>query len=142
MTTYTTDFRIVVKKDSECILVDESITGITVNETKLHSMENQKVIAAAGYYLSKPKCEMMLLPERPNLVQIGWNGLKLTLYVPGDPERTVQGVNTGQLSAPGRGDGWLRWGGFSEDWCFMAGFRQRKVRRKRDSLLRAMDSYW
>lgn len=144
VTLYTTEFRIVINKDSEWVLVDESITGVVVNEIRLHSRENRKVLAAAGCYPSfaNLRSEMKLLPGKTNMIQVGWNGLNLILYVPGDPERFAQGVKPCQLSASGRGNEGLMRGIYDEDWSFMDGFRQSSVKRKRDRLLQAIDSYW
>ncbi len=77
------EFRIIINQDLEWTLVDESITGITVNGVRLHSAENQRLLAGAGCHLTSPKSGATLLAEEPNVVQVGWGGLQFSLYILG-----------------------------------------------------------
>ena len=77
------EFRIIINQDLEWTLLDESITGITINGSRLHSAENQTLLAGAGCHLTSPKSAATLLAEEPNVVQVGWGGLQLRLYVLG-----------------------------------------------------------
>ena len=105
------EFRLVLNKALEWTLVDESLTGVSVNNMKLSSRENQKLRKAAGCFAENQRSEMALLPGRGNLVKVGWNGLGFTIFVLGDEERVGQGVGTWDVSASGwgKGDGGWEW---------------------------------
>ncbi len=77
------EFRIIINQDLKWTLVDESITGITVNGVRLHSAENQTLLAGAGCHLTSPNSGATLLAEEPNVVQVGWGGLQFNIYVLG-----------------------------------------------------------
>lgn len=80
-TTSAIEFRIIVNESLEWTLIDESITGISVNDTRLCSAENRNLLALTGYHLSHPKSEMTLLTGKPNSIQVGWGGLHFNLHI-------------------------------------------------------------
>ena len=77
------EFRIVTNENLEWTVTDESLTGITINGTRLCSAENQKLLARTGYRLSNPKSEMILPAGKPNSIRVGWGGLHFNLHVLG-----------------------------------------------------------
>ncbi|KAM0796317.1 hypothetical protein BDR22DRAFT_825253 [Usnea florida] len=80
------EFRISINADQEWTLIDESITGISLNGTRLHSADSRKLLARTGYQLSASFSEMSLLANgQRNSIRFGWSGLHFNLYVLRDP---------------------------------------------------------
>lgn len=77
------EFRITINEHLERTLIDESLTGTSVNGTNLHSVENQTFLASTGYRLPKPESQIRLHTERPNAVRVGWGALQFNIYVLG-----------------------------------------------------------
>ena len=76
------EFRISINADQEWTLIDESLTGISLNGTRLHSADNRKLLARTGYKLSASASEMSLLANgQRNSISVGWSGLQFNLYV-------------------------------------------------------------
>ena len=76
------EFRISINADQGWTLVDESITGISLNGTRLYSANNRKLLAHTGYQLSTSVSKMSLLPNgQRNSISVGWSGLHFNLYV-------------------------------------------------------------
>ena len=76
------EFRISINADQEWTLIDESITGISLNGTRLYSASNRKLLAHTGYQLSTSVSEMPLLANgQRNSISVGWSGLQFNLYV-------------------------------------------------------------
>ena len=76
------EFRISINADQEWILIDESITGISLNGTRLYSADNRKLLARTGYHLSASGSEMSLFANgQRNSISFGWSGLQFNLYV-------------------------------------------------------------
>lgn len=83
-TAHAAEFRITINENVEWTLVDESITGVTVNGARLYSTENQTLLARTGYRLTNNPCPgTTLLVDEPNSIQVGWGGLQFDLYVLG-----------------------------------------------------------
>ena len=76
------EFRISINADQGWTLIDESITGISLNGTRLYSANNRKLLAHTGYQLSTSVSEMPLLANgQRNTISVGWSGLQFNLYV-------------------------------------------------------------
>ena len=76
------EFRISINVDQGWTLIDESITGISLNGTRLYSADNRKLLARTGYQLSVSASEMSLLANgQRNAISVGWSGLQFNLYV-------------------------------------------------------------
>lgn len=76
------EFRISINADQAWTLIDESITGISLNGTRLYSADNRKLLARTGYQLSASASEMSLLANgQRNELSVGWSGLQFNLYV-------------------------------------------------------------
>lgn len=75
------DFRVIINERLEWTLVDESVTGTTVNGTNLRSAENQSFLASTGYRLSNPVTQMQLHTEQANAIRVGWGALHFELYI-------------------------------------------------------------
>ena len=76
------EFRISINADQEWTLIDESITGISLNGTRLQSADNRKLLARTGYQSSTSAPEMSLLANgQRNSISVGWSGLQFNLYV-------------------------------------------------------------
>ena len=76
------EFRISINADQEWTLVDESITGISLNGTRLHSADNRRLLERTGYQSSASASEMSLLANgQRNSISVGWSGLQFNLYV-------------------------------------------------------------
>ena len=76
------EFRISINADQEWTLIDESITGISLNGTRLYSADNRKLLARTGYQLSASASEMPLFANKQrNSISVGWSGLQFSLYV-------------------------------------------------------------
>ena len=76
------EFRLSINADQEWILIDESITGISLNGTRLHSADSRKLLARTGYQLSASTPELSLHANgQRNSISVGWSGLQFNLYV-------------------------------------------------------------
>ena len=76
------EFRISVNAEQEWTLIDDSITGISLNGTRLYSANNRKLLAHTGFQLSTSVSEMSLLANgQRNSISVGWSGLQFNLYV-------------------------------------------------------------
>lgn len=76
------EFRISINADQGWTLIDESITGISLNGTRLYSANNRKLLAHTGYQLSTSVSKMSLLANgQRNSISVGWSGLQFNLYI-------------------------------------------------------------
>ena len=76
------EFRLSINADQEWTLIDESITGISLNGTRLHSADSRRLLARTGYQLSASAPEMSLLANgQRNSISVGWSGLQFNIYV-------------------------------------------------------------